>query len=312
MAVLDIEERYQENESKEDAENRSNVRSFWVELDNVNGLGGDEARDAIGIPNRSDQSPYDSGSFVLDKSAERTDNRYIWIVTVNYSTKASSASPSSSGKTQEPLEEDPKQNWNHRDIEIPVPEAYKIKENGTKEFEKKVPVANSAKDAFTDPPLTEPSFIQVYNLKKNERPGADFDPDKVPNFLNKVNKKAVTIGGHKFKRRTAWLIKYDAGDIQQRAGQFYVEVTYQILVASDEDLGWDARILDQGLNQLIDEDLVPMKDINGEKVDTPVNLDGKGKKLGKGEDAAFVRYRSKDEADFSTLNLPKKYTLSGK
>ena len=313
MAVLNIDERYQENESKEDAENRSNTRSFWVELDNETGLGGDEARDAIGIPIRGDQSPYDSNSFFVDKQASRTDNRFTWIVVVNYSTSASS-NTASGGGSQDPLEEDPLQNWNHRDIEIPVPNAFKIKDDGSIEPGGKVPVANSAKDAFTDPPLTEPSFIQVYNCTRNERPGSQFKPGKVPDFLNTVNKKDVSIGGHNFKKRTAWLIKYGAGNIQQRAGQVFVVVTYQILLATDIELGWDASILDQGLNELINGKKSRAKDDNGDAVDAPVNLDGSGKKLGnaEGDKAVFLRYRSKGEADFNSLKLPKKYTLSGK
>jgi hypothetical protein len=313
MPVVSVNEVGHGRSAGEDEKVRTNERTFIVALSSVVD-DPVEARDAPGIPLVGSPHPADPTSFVTSKTTEETDNRMVYFVMVDYSSAAVDDPNFPGGGGGDPLDENPVIVWSTRDIEIVAEEGVKILEDGT-DSKFSEAIRNSAGDLYTDPPLVIPDFIQMCTITRNERPGTDFNPDRVPLFANTINKSTVKIAGHRFSARTGWLIKYEGGAIQQRGGVNFVNVTYSILLSRPGRL-WLDSILDQGLRERgVDADnnniRINIKDETMKKITTPVNLDGKGKQLPVDGTPVFLQFLTKLESSFSSLNLPQNYSLTG-
>ena len=310
MAVISVDEVGTDRGAGQEGQVRTNKRNFIVVLSDATD-DPTEALNAPGIPLDNSPHPFDSQSFVVGKDTEETDSREIWFIIVRYSTEGTD-DPDFPGTGGDPLAENPRMLWTTRDIEVVAVAGRKISPGTPSTVE--VPITNSTGDLYTDPALVIPDFLQVYTLTRNERPTRDYNPNVVRRFNNSINKTRVVIGGQTMLPRTAWLIKYEGGEIQQREGTNFVAVTYQIMMAR-EGFTWLDSILDQGLREFLftAEGIkrVAILDEAGKKITTPVNLDGEGSQLAVGEDPVFLEYLTKGESNFSTLRLPRKYSLTG-
>jgi hypothetical protein len=169
--------------------------------------------------------------------------------------------------------------------------------------ESMVPITNSAGDVFVPAP-TRSRNLRVISISRLQ---PSYDPDDEmltwDSLIGTVCSEDMLVDGVIYPARSLFM-----DDITWR--RFYVgfqsywiwDVSYRIIV--DRDRLHKAILLDQGYYTLDGTDRVPITDITGALVASPVLLDGSGDLLSSGASPVFREFEINPRATWETLELP--------
>lgn len=202
------------------------------------------------------------------------DTNKIWKITLDYTNVQTEITQLN------PLEQPPIPFWTLKEVERVVD--FDI--NGD-------PILNSAGDPF-DPPVTVIDFNPCLNVTRNE---PIFTGTLALNYNNRINSGTFYgwAAGHAKMAVTSTPAYFPNGTP-------YAVVTYVIEFSVE---GWKKRILDAGYREKDGTDRKPIVDAFGERVTSPVPLDGSGGAADPGDPATPLEFDVYFSANFSALGL---------
>jgi hypothetical protein len=260
-------------------------------------------------PQIGDLFPGDDDSYAqkVDISPEQDDPQ-TWKVTIEYSSNPDAASTSSDGSTPPPQVETQQTGQKPADREAnPTLRPPDFKVNFVS-FPYIVPnINNSAGDPFV-PPITVEKFRPVFSIGCNVKAINSYT---LATYIGKVNSTSVT-----FTTGTGCVLSIPAktGKIKNintellLEGSFqYWRLTYEIEINTSISpidnttvIGWDMYILDMGYRFRKDNgEMAPIFE-GGQKVTTPVKLNGLGKKANVGS-SSYRQFTSSEI--YGTINF---------
>ncbi len=161
-------------------------------------------------------------------------------------------------------------------------------------------VLNSAGDYF-DPPIELDDSRLVLRITRNEE---SYDPDLTNQYKDATNSDEFwdfPPDQVKLMDRSAEL--QSSGDCPINDGEYWA-VSYDFEIRPE---GWTKQILDQGCKVLDDSGkLVNATDNDGQPVNSPILLDGNGKKLPEGADPVFLKKKGYKQLPFAVFGLTKR------
>jgi len=313
MAILHVEERYQEQEGADTINGTTYTRSFYVET-NLPTDGPRLIKSARGIPTIGDGYPGDSGIKLTERRAKPIDNeRLYWVVTCLYGNQGTDGNQINNIDSESPEFLKPvvsfqtqKYIFNSRSayrfsyqpstdsISIPAGEARGAPTEA---------VINSAKEYYsTGIEVVKTNLI--INVSRNE---IKFDSQVVTDFVDTINQNTIIIGGVTIYGGQGALRDLTATPRWDSAGKRFWSVSYQIEIDRTSHV---VRMPDYGFNERDEEGLLkPIKNSEGENVTEPVPLDGLGKEANPdapGFEQAENIFWPYWALDWGLLNLPKK------
>jgi hypothetical protein len=250
-----------------------------------------------GMPRYGDAHPGNSKLRVAKLTPDCQGHPNVWIVTVEYEYKQDAQA--------HPWEEQPKSvAWDSWEVS----EALNV---GT-EAAPAVPT-NSAGDAFDPAPMIARHYPKVV-IARSER---FYDPEKGAAFTDSLNDADIRVAGMLVKKWCGLLVKF-SGTQQERNGEQYAEVQYEILV---NPRTWKIRLVNQGfralsggLPYLIDKDGGLQGSTNGGKQLTPDPwpLKADGTILARGQPLVFKEFDGYKTKAWADLELPQKMPTGGR
>lgn len=225
----------------------------------------------------------DTASFCTSISAAvagSSDDGCQWDVTIEYA-------PSDGSPTfpPNPIDHPLKLSWGSQLVELPV--KYDRDDN---------PIQNSAEDFF-DPTPTVMKYLILLNIVRNE---ATFSPTLAQTWKGTVNQHIFSIAGEDFAVGTVKIADITSELSYNGECGWYWPVNYQFEIDPD---GWKAKILDQGMRELVSSKKVTMVDGAGKEISTPELLDGAGAKLASGAAPVVLEFDILKEKDFADLHF---------
>jgi len=252
---------------------------------------------ASGVPTIGDVHPTETSAFVTNKSVEQTDSRNVYLVNVNYQTRALGGETGDNLVAENPTDEDPVITWSLESETVVIESDIKFQ-----------PIDNTNGELF-DPPLTKNKNRLQINITRNEKE-EQFDPIDILLFVDTINENAMFISGLSVPAKVARIVEISAQS-RQFNSTLYWEVNYRIVFDPEE---WILKILNQGFTAKtlklgasgdnIVTGFIPIRDIDGKKVKKPVLLTEEGfvkKEVDKIHEVPFDIYT---EIDFKRLGLP--------
>jgi len=160
-------------------------------------------------------------------------------------------------------------------------------------------IMNSAGDYFADPSPMRDAAHLIIKVKRNYKTAPAF----CLSYQNSINASAFTIAGLTIAKQLARISRFELSEVKLRGSYQYRELSFELHVHRD---GWRPQILDAGLMQKDPDDAnkrIPCVDADGEKVTSPVALDGSGSQLSNPSPntAHFKEFQIYPEVDFSVL-----------
>ncbi len=239
---------------------------------------------AAGIPAMYAAHPNHANAYAVAIWAEKTENRYVWLVHVAYET------PQGRQYAENPINDEVQFVWGTRTTILAI------------EWDKDgKAVLNSAYDPF-DPPIQEDLYDLTLIIVRNE---ASYTPATAHTYVNSLNNGNITIAGLAITAREGKLVDFSAEKLE-RNGYDYYRVVYRIEFNANT---WDKQILDQGIYER-----KPAEDgkrkyckVEGKDATEPQRLDGSGEQLAETHPAqasVFLTFRIYPETNWSSLSLP--------
>lgn len=156
------------------------------------------------------------------------------------------------------------------------------------------PIANSAGDAYNDPPLMMDDAWPLMMITRNE---AGYSLPLVAQCKNRVN-NAPWFG---FPAKWWKCVNITADEALDPNGAIYFVVTYEFALNPNE---WIAELPDWGLREIkANGDKVAILDRYGAKVTSPWPLNQDGTKKAPGEELEFIEFEVHEAIDFGIFNL---------
>lgn len=250
-----------------------------------------DALSAVGVPVPGAIHPSDFFLICKSVTARQDDGEQTnlkWVVTANYDNEPDDQEEEN--EEGNPLEERPVVRGGSIDRETIVTEDA----DGE-------PIQNSAEDPIRG--LTVPYADYAINISMNV---ATLSLATVASFRKKVNDATFFDAD----AGTARLSRFDFDVLYHQSIGQYFKVSYEFQIREG---GWDARVLDEGFNQLDYPDktmiTLPLLDDTGAEigrspVTEPVLLNGFGTPLEAGDPPVFLEFTLFTPADFSGLGIP--------
>ena len=197
---------------------------------------------------------------------------YIFKVTVNFSTSASTSSQSQDPTRADPLYRDENVQV---DIELDLdPITNQV-------------ITNSTGKEPIFPKLTGKKILKRFIISRNERNHNDL---RALEYVNKLNKDNFPINGKTYDPRQCLLESWDATPQFDTEGNQYFVVVYKILLDFD---GHKTILIDVGTGPDLNGDLPPTGIVGG--VGTrPAKLDGNGAYMGKADQEDPAMFETTD------------------
>lgn len=256
---------------------RTYTRAFRLESDDKTD-GPFTVGSTSGLPLIGTAHPEDSSAYCTELQVDNDEPWQGWKVTANYS-DARELHPT------DPAQDEIKVSW---DGEI-------YQESIIEDVDGDA-IVNSAGDYFIDPVPTR----EASHLIAKIRLSVIAVPSWVISYQNAVNNAAITIGGLAIDAGLAKVQRISVGEKEYRNGVGFYPFSYEVHIHKD---GWRFRPLDAGFREIVDGELVQIKDSNNDEPTTPVPLDGSGAPLALPTPATAVigNYQIYPELDLSQL-----------
>jgi len=277
MSVTSTNERFQNRSSADNGEERTHVRVFISQTDDVDDGTATVLSDPS-IPSIGEVHPTDLSARVDNKSCAPLDGqKYVFITTVNYSTQAGE---------ENPLNEAPKISWALSSSSAPM----------FKDVNDKI-VANSAGEPF-EQDINRDISASTVNYSVNL---ATLDTN-VFDYTNAVNSDQFTIDGVTIAQGWAKMksisvgVQQEKNEIQYRTHTFSIEIDVN---------GWKVEALDIGYEELdINQERQPILNDEGLKIKRPWPLDGAGGAMPNADDDPdIIEFEPYEEKAFSVFNF---------
>lgn len=272
MAVSSVNEIWDGRSASDNASlERNYTRVFRVICDDAN-----DDRTVISpfVPQPRASHPNDAGAIVSDRSFEQQEDRLIWLVTVNYSSRQELPAQQGGGgggaeASENPLARVPEWAFSTETYQV----ALEYDFHSTPRL-----IANSAGDPF-DPPVVVNRARLVVTHKKNV---AFYDPDRYANRLHHIN---VGLFGNYFQPYTLLYVDH-GGQSRMENGIWYWEITNKFHYNPD---GWlETEFVDRGYRGDIAETppakIGNLRDEWGAPLAKPALLNGSAARLPAGDD----------------------------
>jgi hypothetical protein len=225
-----------------------------------------------------------------------------WIVTCEYSTKASATDigtgtgpgsaqrPPDQGGEPDPTKWAPNVWWEAEEVKVPVVE----------DLDGKLP-QNTAGDFFS-PPVEEDASIPKFICERYE---AEFDSERAFKVLANSLNETVLFG---WAQPDQVKLKTPTGRFEIVGGIGVWRVRYEFLVKMFFPFTWQPRPLNAGFRELRDGETVPIHNSDGQQVTVPVPLFLAGGAMNKNEierdGVNYIDLRVYERFDHTTLNIP--------
>lgn len=223
---------------------------------------------------------HDNGSFVTSIQVAEdpiSPDGCQWIATVEFGPFQANQAP------QDPTQQLPTLSWTESLFQSPA--AFDVNGN---------PILNAAFDWF-NPPFMKDDDRPGFTLKRNEKA---FDPTFAKQFANTLNQGIFWI----FPAQWVKLKPITAERVLNNDIGWYYEVTYEFEVNPNT---WAARLLNQGMRQVVSGRKTEILDNAGNLVSEPWPLDKTGAAIPEGSatEAVYLSFDVYPTADFSQLNF---------
>ncbi len=241
---------------------------------------------ASGTPKDGDVHPDDPIAFIRGRNAVMEHQPFVWRMLCRYS----------SGRevSNNPLADPAIITWNTEQFQKSFIEDI----NGNA-------VLNSAGDPF-DPPHIIDNARWAVSVRKN----VSGVPAAILSYRNAINSNVFVIQGIPVGIRRGKISAIHIGEVLHRNSVAFVVFSYILQLKDSTEDDWRPRLLDQGLYELVEDVLQPIKVQPpsleaGEAVTTPKQLDGSGVAIVNPTvlTGVFRTFAGNRELDFSVLPM---------